>query len=91
MSEGNSSSNDLLAPLPSLEETHLRLHAGQSPEFGSLEAFVPGAAPYQCADPNLPALVLVPGLGMDGLGFLRQLALGPHAHLHFFRPPTTPS
>ena len=79
-----------LAPPPSLEEKHLRIHGTNSADFGPLEAFVPHAAEYQCPDPHAPALVLVPGLGMDGLGFLRQLSLGPHAHLHFFQMPNNP-
>ena len=92
MTEGNSlfSRECLLAPAPSLEEKHLRLEGVDTNAFGRLESLVPDSAPYRCDDPNAPALVLVPGLGMDGLGFLRQLPLGPHAHLHFFQTPNEP-
>jgi pimeloyl-ACP methyl ester carboxylesterase len=80
-----------LPPPPSLEESHLRTAAVNVPPWGALEAFVPAHAPYVCDDPNAPALVLVPGLGMDGLGFLRQLPLGAFAHLHFVQVPNDPA
>ncbi|MCY3018107.1 MAG: alpha/beta hydrolase [Planctomycetota bacterium] len=52
-----------------------------------LEALVPAEQPYLCADARAPALVLAPGLGMDGLGFIRQLPLGAVADLHLFQTP----
>ncbi len=79
-----------LGPLPSLDEKHLKLDGVDTADHGRLEAFVPSSADYHPTDPNAPALVLVPGLGMDGLGFLRQLPIGPHAHLHFFQTPNDP-
>lgn len=73
-----------LPPLPSLERRHLRAESA-----GALEALVPVADPYRCADPRAPAMLLVPGLGLDGLGLIRQLPLGALAHLHFFQMPNT--
>jgi pimeloyl-ACP methyl ester carboxylesterase len=72
--------------VPPLDQSHLRAaHAG------GLEALVPAAAPYICRDDKAPALVLLPGLGMDGLGFIRQLPLGAVANLHLFQMPNEES
>jgi pimeloyl-ACP methyl ester carboxylesterase len=73
-------------PLPSLERRHLR-----ADQAGSLEALVPASEPYICADPYAPALLLVPGLGLDGLALIRQLPLGALAHLHLFQMPNLPA
>ena len=79
-----------LAPLPTLEERHLTPRVFESAEFGKLEAFVPTHSDYHCQDPVAPALVLIPGLGMDAIGFLRQLSLAPYAHIHLFQTPNNP-
>lgn len=80
-----------LPPVPSLDQSHVRLDAVDVEGLGRVEAFVPVAAPYLCSDPDAPALLLVPGLGLDGLGFVRQLPLGALAHLHFFQTPNAPA
>jgi len=77
-----------LLPLPDLNQRHLQLETVRPAAWRALDAFVPAPdSPYACKDPAAPALVLVPGLGMDGLGFIRQLPLGSLAHLHFFQTP----
>lgn len=76
-----------LPPAPTLDESHLRELQFVSEKHGRLEALIPVAAPYVCSNPDAPALLLIPGLGMDGLGFLRQLPLGALAHLHLFQTP----
>lgn len=80
-----------LPPEPSLHEHHLKLERVYSPEGVALEALVPSDGAFACKDPNAPALVLVPGLGMDGWGFLRQLPLAAIAHLHLFQMPNDPA
>ena len=81
----------VLPPPPSLDDTHLRVENISTDAHGELEAFRPAGAPYLCTDEHAPQLLLVPGLGMDGLGFLRQLPLGACAHLHFFQMPNDPA
>ena len=61
--------------------------AGLTQQWHKLEALRPAAAPYLCPHAAAPALVLIPGLGMDGLGFVRQLPLGAVADLHLFQMP----
>lgn len=78
-----------LPPPPSLECRHLRLEAAETP-LGTLEAFVPASEEYVCRDPHAPVLLLVPGLGLDGLGFIRQLPLGAVASLYLFQNPNAP-
>ncbi|MGD0089574.1 MAG: alpha/beta hydrolase [Planctomycetota bacterium] len=76
-----------LPPAPSLDLRHLRANCVALPEGKQLEALVPAGAPYMCSHAEAPALVLLPGLGMDGLGFIRQLPLGAIAELHLFQMP----
>jgi len=80
----------VLPPVPSLDEKHLRVESIHTASLGVLEALVPAAAPYLCPDRQAPALLLVPGLGLDGLGFIRQLPLGALAHLQLFQTPNGP-
>ncbi|MGD0091167.1 MAG: alpha/beta fold hydrolase [Planctomycetota bacterium] len=80
-----------LPPVPALEEKHLRTESVRTESLGVLEALVPAAAPYVCSAPQAPALLLVPGLGLDGLGFIRQLPLGAVASLHLFQTPNSPA
>jgi len=77
----------VLPPVPPLDAKHLRTESVRTESLGVLEAFVPAAPPYLCSDAQAPALLLVPGLGLDGLGFIRQLPLGAVAHLQFFQTP----
>ncbi|MCY3022509.1 MAG: alpha/beta hydrolase, partial [Planctomycetota bacterium] len=80
-----------LPPAPSLDRGHLRTEAAQAGDAGRLEALVPAAAPYGCSDPQAPVLLFVPGLGLDGLCFVRQLPLGALATLHMFQTPNAPA
>ncbi|HEY3323457.1 MAG TPA: alpha/beta hydrolase [Planctomycetota bacterium] len=80
-----------LPPIPSLEQKHFQHRVIDVPHFGTLEALVPAAEPYICRDKNAPALLLLPGMGMDGLGFLRQLPLGAISRLQFFQMPNEPA
>jgi pimeloyl-ACP methyl ester carboxylesterase len=74
-------------PVPSLEGHWLKTVGHGDRERGTLEAFRPVAPEHTCRNEEAPALVCVPGLGMDGNCFLRQLPLGRCADLHFLRPP----
>ena len=83
-----STQQDLILPdVPAFNQNCFKAHRVHSDSLGELEALVPNDARYQCANAEAPALVLVPGLGMDGLGYIRQLPLGPLAHLHLFQTP----
>lgn len=74
-------------PVPSLEGHWLKPVRHGDKDHGTLEAFLPAAPEYTTADKDAPALVCVPGLGMDGNCFLRQLPLGHRMDLHLLRPP----
>lgn len=76
-----------LPAIPSLDRSHLRLEPCRAPSFSSVGALVPAAQPYLCADPNAPALLMIPGLGVDGLSFIRQLPLGALSSLYFLQTP----
>ena len=75
-----------LPPVPSLETRHLRHDAVQTP-LGKIDALIPEADIYVCKAAERPALLLIPGLGMDGNAFIRQLPLGALCDLYFFQTP----
>lgn len=75
-----------LPPAPPLDVRWLSCHR-ESDVDGALEAFVPATPAYVCNDSQAPALVCLPGLGIDGTCFLRQLPLGVRADLHLLRMP----
>lgn len=77
----------VLPAVPSLDQSQLRTARAATEGGAGLEALVPSAAPYVCADAHAPVLVLAPGLGMDAQGFIRQLPLGAVADLHLFQTP----
>ena len=68
-------------PLDTRWLKHFRVHDTE----GLLEAFVPATPAFSCDDPGAPALVCLPGLGMDSTCFLRQLPLGTRTDLHLLR------
>lgn len=80
-----------LPPIPHLDECFLRHETAHAPNGLPLEALVPANAEHTCDDPNAPAFVMVPGLGMDGWGFFRQLPLGAISNLHLFQMPNAPA
>jgi pimeloyl-ACP methyl ester carboxylesterase len=77
--------------VPDLNLKHLSVNVVQTEQWGKLEAFVPTDPRYQCKNSDAPTLLLIPGLGMDGSGFLRQLPLGATSHLHLFLTPNGPA
>ncbi len=80
-----------LPPIPALDHNEFQLRAVQADGHGELHALIPSRKHYLCENPNAPALVMVPGLGMDGLGFIRQLPLGSLTDLHLFQTPNEPA
>jgi pimeloyl-ACP methyl ester carboxylesterase len=76
-----------LPGVPPLDDRFLRAEHVKTPAGMELQALQPAAAPYLCLDANAPELVLLPGLGMDAMGFIRQLPLGAIAELHLFQTP----
>ncbi len=76
-----------LAAIPSLDRTHFAYESCVSPTGIELRALVPADEVYRCEDAQAPALLLIPGLGVDGLSFVRQLPLGSISALHFFQMP----
>ncbi|MCZ7646534.1 MAG: alpha/beta hydrolase [Planctomycetota bacterium] len=82
----------LLAPAPALDPALLRSEQVKLPgALGALKVLRPAAAPYVNVDPQAPAVVLVPGLGTDGMAWLRQLPLGALADLHAPQHPHLPA
>ncbi|HYF50822.1 MAG TPA: alpha/beta hydrolase [Planctomycetota bacterium] len=79
-----------LPAAPPLDLKQLVVRSAKSELSGELEAFLPAGAPYLTPREDAPALVLVPGLGMDAMGFVRQLPLGALSHLHLFQMPNDP-
>ena len=79
-----------LPPAPSLEMKHLLVRTVRSGVSGEMESLVPAAEPYRCQATDAPPFVLVPGLGMDAMGFMRQLPLGALSDLHLFQMPNDP-
>lgn len=75
-----------LPAAPSLDTRWLKWQGVRQPE-GLLEAFLPATPAFCCSTPEAPALVCIPGLGMDGSCFIRQLPLGCDADLHLLRMP----
>lgn len=79
-----------LPPVPLLDHKELQIRAVHAEGHGPLHALIPQNGVYVPKDPHAPALVMVPGLGMDGLGFIRQLPLGAVSELHLFQTPNEP-
>jgi pimeloyl-ACP methyl ester carboxylesterase len=79
-----------LPPLPPLDRALVRAEGVQCDALGCIEALVPATDVYTCGDPNAPALLLVPGLGVDGLSFIRQLPLGAVSDLRLLQVPNGP-
>ena len=71
-------------------ETLLRRESVET-EFGPVEVLKAARAPYECHDPQAPALLLLPGMGMDARGFIRQLPLGALAELHMIEHTIQPA
>ena len=65
-----------------LQPVAIQTAAGQT-----IEVLEPADRGYRCRDEHAPILLLVPGLGLDGLAFVRQLPLGAVAHLQLFQMP----
>jgi pimeloyl-ACP methyl ester carboxylesterase len=78
-----------LPPPPELEREHLEPLSIRT-ELGVTEGFRPARESYRCADKNAPAILLVPGMGMDAVNFLRQLPVGLTGHLHLIENRTEP-
>ncbi len=79
-----------LPPIPSLDiQRHLRPVTIES-DLGPIQVMRPAEAPYQCASPDAPAILLIPGMGMNASGFIRQLPLGALGELHLFENRTEP-
>jgi len=69
-----------------LDEAHLRLDSVVGTSC-ALHAYSPVDKTFCPQNPNAPVFVLIPGLGMDAVGFIRQLPLGTLAELHLFQTP----
>src|SRR4051812_14379462 len=77
-----SSAERTLPPLPPADERYFEVEKFTGPSRETVEVLRPRNAEYKTTDPNAPALVLVPGLGMDCRGYIKQLPLGALADLH---------
>lgn len=77
-----------LPPYPELGADCWRIEPFSPPGLEPVDALRPANDPYICANPNAPALLLVPGLSMDSRGYLRQLQLGALADIHTLQAST---
>jgi pimeloyl-ACP methyl ester carboxylesterase len=71
-----------LPPVPALEEEQLKYEQFAAPGLEAVDVIRPAQPQYGVNDPRAPALVLVPGLGMDCRGYIKQFPLGSIAELH---------
>ena len=71
-----------LPPLPEADDRHLALEAFHAPGLEPVEVLRPAPGEYRTTDPDAPAVVLIPGLGMDCRGYIKQWPLGAIADLH---------
>lgn len=81
----------LLPPTPPLDDRHLKLVRYEVPGVGAVQAMLPAAAHLERDDPQAPAVVFVPGLGMDAQSWLRQMPLASVGSFHAMRPPAHPA
>lgn len=81
----------LLPAVPPLDRALIRAEAVTTAGGGVLEALVPVQPQYRCYDPFAPILLLIPGMGLDGTGLIRQLQLGELAHVYLFQMPNHPA
>jgi len=80
-----------LPSVPPLDRALIRTEAVTTPGGNVLEALVPVQPAYRCYDPYAPVLLLLPGMGLDGTGLIRQLQLGGMAHVYLFQMPNYPA
>lgn len=71
-----------LPPLPEADDSQLAFEEFESPGFEPVEVLRPARSEYRTVDTDAPALVLIPGLGMDCRGYIKQWPLGSIADLH---------
>ncbi len=74
-----------LPPIPDLSERHFRFTETNNGGPELIHAIRPASEPYVCNNQNAPAFVLIPGLGMDSVGWVRQLPLGAISNLHLIQ------
>jgi pimeloyl-ACP methyl ester carboxylesterase len=68
--------------LPPADERFLAFEQFESPGFEAVDVLRPVHDDHRTNDPEAPALVLIPGLGMDSRNYIKQLPLGAVADLH---------
>ncbi len=71
-----------LPPMPPAEDRYLACEEFSAPGLETVEVLRPALPDYRTTDAEAPALVLIPGLGMDCRGYIKQLPLGAIADLH---------
>ncbi len=71
-----------LPPVPPADERYFAFEPFAAPGLETVDVLRPRDEAYRTTDPDAPALVLVPGLGMDCRGYIKQLPLGAIADLH---------
>jgi len=80
-----------LPAVPPLDRALIRAEAVTTAGGNVLEALVPVQPQYRCYDPYAPVLLLIPGMGLDGTGLIRQLQLGEMSHVYLFQMPNYPA
>lgn len=71
-----------LARMPETDEQHFRYETFQVDGLDSIDVLRPAERCYYPERDDAPALVLVPGLGMDCRGYIRQFPLGSLTEIH---------
>jgi non-heme chloroperoxidase len=74
-----------LAAMPAIDDRHFHYEPfrPEQPEgLETIEVIRPAEACYRPRNEHAPALVLIPGLGMDCRGYIRQFPLGALAEIH---------
>ncbi|HLX59820.1 MAG TPA: alpha/beta hydrolase [Planctomycetota bacterium] len=78
----NDFANYALLPPPEPHDRLLAFENFYAPGFEPVDVVRPALDEHRVKNPDAPALVLIPGLGMDSRNYIRQLPLGALADLH---------
>jgi pimeloyl-ACP methyl ester carboxylesterase len=79
-----------LPPLPDADDSQLTIETFEARGLEPVEVLRPAKNPYRTTDSEAPAMVLIPGLGMDCRGYIKQWPLGAIADLHLPQAMNTP-
>ena len=67
---------------PDADDSQVAIETFEARGFEPVEVLRPAKSPYRSTDSAAPAMILIPGLGMDCRGYIKQWPLGAVADLH---------